>query len=280
MAAIGGWAFVRWELKQERPLLDVRALKDRVVSVGSSLGLVTYFFNFGTALFLAQYLQLVLGYSPLQTGIRLIPTAAVTTLIAPFTAPLVERFGAKRLMVVGLLLCGTGIGVLQTANETSGYLPVLVAISLQGSGVALAMITTTALVMGALPKERSGMASAIQNATRQLGAALGIALVGSLVAARYHAEVDTALAGSGAGPEARSSLGAARRAADRLPAEAGAAVRAAARHAFVEAMHLGALTCSLMAFVGAVMVACLLPRQRADADAAGAAASVASIAAQ
>jgi EmrB/QacA subfamily drug resistance transporter len=256
-AAVLAASFAVWELRVEHPLLDVRALRNRTLSVGSGVGFVTYFFLFGTNFLIAQYLVQVVGLTPLETGVRLIPSAVAMTLAAPVAARLVERFGARRVVSGGLAFAGCGLLLLFRADNDSGSAPVMVALAIQGLGVGMAMPPTTSLVMGSLPRAKAGVASAVQNTSRQLGAALGVALVGSLVAARYTAEVVRTLGGEVG--EVGRSLGAALAVADELGGAEGAEVAGAARDAFVDALHVGVAACAFLAFAGSLAMALWLP---------------------
>ena len=165
--------FVAYELKRDEPMLDVRFFSNpRFTAASISVTLVS-FALFGFIFMATQYLQFVMGYSPLSAGVHTIPFALAVMVMAPRSAKLVERFGTKRVVATGMLLFAVGLLVASTSTVTSGYGIVFVAIVLMGSGMGLTIAPATESIMGSLPKEKAGVGSAVNDTTRELGGALG-----------------------------------------------------------------------------------------------------------
>ncbi len=201
--------FIAYELRHEDPMLDVRFFKNpRFTAASVSVTLVS-FALFGFIFMSTQYLQFVMGYSPLSAGVHTIPFALAVMVMAPRSAKLVERFGTKRVVATGMLMFAIGLVVASTSTVSSGYGIVLVAIVLMGSGMGLTIAPATESIMGSLPKEKAGVGSAVNDTTRELGGALGVAVVGSLLSSVYTAHLTDAAAGRApaAGPRRRDELG-------------------------------------------------------------------------
>lgn len=196
VAAILGLAFVAWELRRPDPLLDPRLLRLPGFGAGTASILIQFFAFFGFVFVLLQYLQFVLGYSPLAAGLALAPMAVLMMGISPRVPRLLERFGPARVGPVGLLLMAAGFGVFSTAGTDSGYALVLTGLVLLGFGMALATTPATAAIVASLPAAKQGVASAVNDAAREVGGALGIAILGSALADRYQAGIPAHIAGA------------------------------------------------------------------------------------
>ena len=154
VAAIVLGAFVAWELSTDHPMLNIRFFENpRFTAANISVTLV-FFALFGSLFFLTQYLQFVLGYSPLQAGLRVAPIALVLIIVSPITGRLVLPLGNKVLVVAGMLTAAFGLWFLSTVTVTSGYPKVLAALMILGTGMSLAMTPATESIMGSLPRRR------------------------------------------------------------------------------------------------------------------------------
>ena len=136
---------------------------------------MTFFALFGSMFLMTQYWQLVHGYSPLGAGVRLIPYALAMMIIAPLSARLVERFGTKRVITAGLLVIAAALYALSFIHATTPYPRVITVFCLMAVGMGMAMAPATESVMGSLPREKAGVGSAVNDTTRQVGGALGVA---------------------------------------------------------------------------------------------------------
>ncbi len=176
--------FVAWELRRTTPMLDPRLFALRGFSAGSLSIFVQFFAMFGLIFVLLQFLQLVLGYSPLEAGLALAPMAAVMIALAPRVPRLVERVGVRPVGPTGLGLIAVGMLVLSTMDAGSSYWHLLVGGLILGAGMALAAPPATTAIVSSLPDAKQGVASAVNDTVREVGGALGIAVLGSVLATK------------------------------------------------------------------------------------------------
>jgi EmrB/QacA subfamily drug resistance transporter len=264
-------AFFWWESHTDHPMLDLSFFKNPRFSVASGAIAVTFFAMFGSIFVLTQYLQFVLGYTPLETGVRLLAFAIPMMILAPTSAKLVEHLGAKPVVATGLLLITTGLLLSLGLDQTSSYGAVAWRMVIMASGMALTMAPATDSIMGSLPLAKAGVGSAVNDTTRQIGGAVGVAVVGSVFASIYSSQVADSFAGSGlpsaAVDQAKDSVGAALSIAARVPS-IGGELADAARSAFVDGFHAGLYVGAGVALVGAIAVILWLPSRarREDID--------------
>jgi MFS transporter, DHA2 family, multidrug resistance protein len=200
-----------------------------------------------------------LGYTPLQAGLRIMPVATLVV-GAPLGARVAERLGTKAAVAAGFTIAAVGLGLLSAVDIGDGYGPVAWTLGVLGVGMGLAMAPATDSIMGAVPTARAGVGSAMNTTTRQVGGALGVAVLGSVLTSAYRDQLTPALAGLSdqATTVARDSVGAALGVADRL-GPAGGELAQAARAAFVDAMGTAALAGATVALLGAVVALAFLP---------------------
>jgi Na+/melibiose symporter-like transporter len=237
-------------------MLDMRYFKNPAFSTGTG-GMVLIFMSmFGVMFLVTQYLQLVRGYTPLGAAVRLLPNAPLMILIAPLTPRLSTRFGAHKTVATGMVFVGTGLFLLRALDLNTPFPFILFALCTSTTGFALAMSPMTASIMSAVPPRRAGAGSATNDASRELGAALGVAVMGSIAASKYTTAIDPITAGlpGRAREAARGSIAGAVRVADSLPAGAGRVLRAGADLAFVSGLHLAVGVGGLLAFSAAVII--------------------------
>jgi MFS transporter, DHA2 family, multidrug resistance protein len=267
-----GVGFVRRQQRLADPLLDLRLFANRAFSASLVTNTLSFFVGFGTLLFIAQYLQLVLGLSPLRAGLWMLPSSVgfiVGSLLAPL---LVRRAHPALVMAAGLVVAAAGFGLFIQLRGASG-LAVLVAGSVVFS-LGLAPVDTVAadLTVGAAPPERAGAASALSETSSELGGALGIATLGSIGTAIYRTQVTDTLP-AGVPPQAaeatRDTLGGAVAAASQLPDRLGAALLDAAHEAFIQGLHLSFAVSAALAVGIAILVAVLLRGVRASSQPEG-----------
>jgi DHA2 family multidrug resistance protein-like MFS transporter len=263
-----GAVFVRRQRRLADPLLDLGLFRVRAFSAALTIYMLSFFVGFGTLLFIAQYLQLVLGLEPLEAGLWLLPSSCgliAGSMLAPL---LVRRLRPGVVMAGGLTVAALGLAAFTQLHGDSG-LALLVAGSVVFS-LALSPVDTLATDMsvGVAPPERAGAASAIAETSGELGGALGIALLGVVGAAVYRAHMATAaLSGvpESAAAAARDTLGGAVAAAGQLPGDTGAMLLAAAREAFTQGLHyafaIGAVASIVVAALAAVRLRDPVERQ-------------------
>jgi EmrB/QacA subfamily drug resistance transporter len=255
--------FIAGELRSSHPMLDMRFFENPRFSAASGAITLTFFALFGTLFLLTQYLQTVLGYSTVKAGAVLLPQALVLMVNAPLSSVWVRRFGNKVVVTCGLLLVTTSLLLFNTLDAGSTTIHVILISMLLGLGMANIMAPATDSIMGSLPKEKAGVGSAVNDTTRQVGGALGVAVLGSLLATGYrsHLKVD-GLTGS-ALATARGSVGGALQVARDLGNEA---VADAGRAAYVHGMHVSLVVGAVFILGGALLSLLYLPARATVAE--------------
>jgi len=270
-AGLGGLAilaaFAAWERGSSHPMLNLGFFRRRQFSAAiSSVGLGT-FGLFGALFVLTQYLQFDLGYTPLQAGVRVLPAAGAIAVVAPLSTLLVRAAGTKLSVAAGMLIIAGGLWQISGATVTTTYTGTLAGMILLGLGAGLVIPSATASVMGSLPREHTGVGSATNGAFLQIGGALGVAVIGSLLATRYQDHVGAAVAPYHVTQSVLTtitgSLGGALAVAGRAGGLLGAALAHLARAAFLSGMDLGLTVGAGVAVAGCVLALALLPSRPA-----------------
>lgn len=248
-------AFVRWELHTDRPLLDPRLFRLHGFATGSAALFLLFFAMFGFFFIVLQFMQLILGYGTLLSAVALLPMAAVMLPLSTVAATLSERYGMRVVSTIGLVLGAGGFATLATMTVDSGYLHLLAGLMLIGCGFALAMTPATNAIVASLPRAKQGVASAVNDTAREMGAALGVAVLGSAFNEGYARDISTATRGLPASTAdvARDAPAGALAVAEGL-GDAGTALAEAARHAFVVGSRWSMAIGALLLVVGAVYV--------------------------
>ena len=261
IAAVALVLFALWESRASSPMLDLRLFKDRRFSVASGGMTLTFFAMFGTFFLVAQYFQLVLGYSPLKSGLLQLPMAIIMMAIAPNMPKLVARFGASRTVPVSLGLIALGMAVFSQVQTDSSLVLIYCSIVPLAAGMASTMTPLTTLIMSSVPLGKAGVGSAMNDTTRELGGALGVAVLGSVVTSRYTSSLAPAISGlpDQARSIADSGLAGALGVAAKLPGAAGTQLADAAKQAFVDGISTAALVATGVVIIAAVAAWFLLP---------------------
>ncbi|MDQ3951440.1 MAG: MFS transporter [Actinomycetota bacterium] len=256
-----GAVFVRRQTRLEDPLIDLRLFRIPAFSVSVASNALTGFIAFGTFLFTAQYLQLVVGLSPLEAGLWSLPSS-IAVVFGSMMAPRVSRLVRPAFGVAGgLLVAACGLAVLTQLDAGSGLSVVVTGGVLFALGLGPVFILATDLIVGTAPAERAGSASAISETGAELGGALGIALLGSVGTAVYRSGVTDAI-GTDVPAAAADTLGGALAVAQGLPADAARELTAAAHDAFTQGLHVSATVGAAVAVGIALLVATLLRNVR------------------
>ncbi len=236
-AAIIGAIFIWWELRSEHPMLPMSFFKSRSFSVGSSVITIVSLLMFAFLLLQTLYLQLVLGYSALDAGLATLPLALAFVVVAPRSASLSARYGSGVVMGIGFIIIAVGLAILTTVSTTTDYPVLAVAFVVTGIGMGLTFPPATGNILTSIPVGKAGVGSAMNDTTRQLGGALGIALGGALLATIFASRLDLSRLGlSGSVVEdAEESIGGALRVASSIGGDAGSQVIRAAQEAFTAA---------------------------------------------
>ncbi|NJC72719.1 MFS transporter [Planosporangium thailandense] len=256
--------FVAYERRIPFPSLDVRLFADRRFSAAvAAVGLV-FFAAMGSMFFMAFYLQLVRGYSPLKSGLLMVPFAVAQMVFAPRSSALVRRYGPKAVMAAGMVV--TGVALAGFAFVTVGTAAWVVAALafVQGVGMANVMPPATESVMSSLPREKAGVGSAVSNTVRQVASALGVAVLGSVLSAAYRGGMAPHVTGlpAAARTPASESISGGYAVAARL-GTAGRTLIGHVNDAFVHAMHYAAIGSTLVALIGLLVVFGWVPRHSA-----------------
>jgi EmrB/QacA subfamily drug resistance transporter len=254
--------FVMWELHTDEPMLDIRFFRNRSFSTGSGGMLLVFLAMYGVMFLMTQYFQLVLGYSPFSAAVRFLPMAPIMIIVAPSTPWLSARFGANRVVGAGMLLIATGFLLFAQVGLHTGYWLILIALIALTSGMAMSMSPMTAAIMSAVPQRRAGAGSAMNDATRELGAALGVAVLGSIAASQYSSHLHDALGviPASARDAASSSIAGALRVAEQLGGSAGRAFSLAAQISFIDGLHVAAYFGVALCVAAAVLTTRYLPK--------------------
>lgn len=256
--------FVRREGTTSYPMLDLRLLRDRRVTVAAGGIGLAFFAMFGVLFLTAQFLQLVLGLSPLEAGLAQLPFSAVMLLMAPQVPRLVARYGRAQVVPAGLGLIALGLVMLSQLGAGSHVALVCAAFVPMAAGIAVTGAPLTSMLMSAVPPGRAGVGSAMNDTSRELGGALGVAVLGSLLTTRFASSIGP-LADSlpaSARAIAGTGLAGALEVAHGLPGGAGDALAVAARDAFLDGFAATTTVAALLAVVAAVGIRMLVP----DAD--------------
>jgi EmrB/QacA subfamily drug resistance transporter len=266
VAALALVAFVWWERRIDDPMLDVRFFANPRFTAASVNVTLVFFALFGFIFLATQYLQFVLGYSAFEAGIRTLPFAFALMVMAPMSSKAVQWFGTKRVVVTGMLLFASGLVVASTSTVDSGYLRVMLAMVLMGAGMGLSVAPATESIMGSLPLHQAGVGSAVNDTSRELGGALGVAIVGSMLSSLYSSNLNAKLPAnvpSQVRDAADQSVGAALQVSAQL-GRVGAPLADAARESFVYAMSRASLVTAAVAVVGALLAWRFLPARAAE----------------
>jgi hypothetical protein len=254
-AVIGG--FLAWELHSSHPMLDVRFFENPRFTAASGAITLTFFTLFGSLFLMTQYLQSVLGYSALKAGALLIPQAALMMVVAPASSGFVQRFGNKIVVAFGLSMVALAMGAFALLPVSAHLWQVIGTTMLLGLGMGNVMAPATDSIMGSLPRAKAGVGSAVNDTTRQMGGAVGVAVLGSILASSYRSSVlhAASLQNFPAPVTAAIKDNVGQAVAFAHQSGVGAAVSASAlavaRHAYVSAFHTA---CLLGAFVVAIAV--------------------------
>jgi EmrB/QacA subfamily drug resistance transporter len=265
--------FITWELHYSSPMLDIRFFKNPRFTAASAAITLVFLALFGSLFLLTQYLQAVLGFSPLKAGALLVPQAVVIMIAAPLSSVRVQRFGNKVVVATGLTIAAIGTAGYALFQVHSSIWLVMGVTMVIGLGMGNVMAPATDSIMGSLPRAKAGVGSAMNDTTRQTGGAIGVAVLGSILASRFHSKVASAgalvhLPVALAKP-VRSDIGSALTASHSPQAGPYAsAIVSVAKESFVSAFHVAGLIAAAVIAVAAVGVVIWLPaREMAAAPA-------------
>jgi len=265
LATLAG--FVLWERRVAHPLIDLTVFTSRSFSASAGAVTVIFFSLFGSLFAFTQYLQLVQGYSALGAGVRALPFALAMGVASPCSTVLARRFGTRSVVAGGMLLMAGGLAALSTAGTTTGYPFLAACVSVMGAGMGLVMAPASTTIMAVTPPGQAGAGSAVNDTIREVGGALGVAVVGSVTAARYAGLLAPQLSAHGAPAAvtklATGSVAAADAVGHRVGGHVGVQLINAAHQAYVEGMSGGIRVAAVVAVAGALGALLALPGPRA-----------------
>ena len=254
-------AFIAWERHTSQPMIDVTVFRNLRFSAASLSITFVFFALMGVLFFITTYMQAVLGYSALGTGLRVLPVAFGMVMASRVSVKLVGKVGTKVIVAGGLATVALALSLYTQLDVDTAYGFFATAMFLMGAGMGLAMAPATEAIMGALPKAKAGVGSAMNDVVREVGGTLGVAVLGSVLNSRFVSGMSGAV--DGLTPEqahlAGDSVGAAHAVASHLDATTAQALVGAADQAFVDAMATTAGLAAAVALVGALIAVAFLP---------------------
>ncbi|MFG2049345.1 MFS transporter [Micromonospora sp. NPDC048935] len=259
-------AFVWWELRTPAPMIDLQLFRGRQFTWGNINATVVSFALFGLLFVVPLYLQFVLGYDALDTGLRLLPLIGGFVVGVGGGTRIAGRIGHKIPIAAGLLITATGLAIGSTTDTASGFGFAAVWYAITGLGIGSALTPSMDAVLAVLPPERAGSGTAITMTLRQAGGALGVAVLGSLLSQVYLDRLDVSGLPAQAADVARDSIAGAVGVAARV---GNPALASSAQSAYIEGMQLILLVCAAIAVVGAVLTVIFMPGRtapRTDAE--------------
>lgn len=254
-------AWVLYELRSAHPMVDLRIFRNARFSAASFAVTMIFLALFGWLFLFTQQMQIVLGYNTLQAGVRALPFAFTIGVVSQPAAKLAARIGTKAVVSSGLGLMGVGLGLISTSTVHTGYPFLLVASVIVAGGMGLAMAPATESIMGSLPPAHAGVGSAVNDTTRSLGGALGVAAMGSVASSAFASHLHPFLAhvpGRYAA-QAQASVGAAVTVAQHAPGPLGRVLGQAARQAFITGSDHAMFVAVAAAALGSLVALSFLP---------------------
>jgi MFS transporter, DHA2 family, multidrug resistance protein len=264
--------FVRRQLRLRAPLIDVRLFGNRAFSGVVAANLLSVLGLSGLVFFLSQFFQLVQGYNPLRAGMAELPAAVAATVFGLLAGVAVRYWSQRAVLATGLALVGVAMASLTLISPSTGYPQLGVALFVVGVGLGLAFTAASDVIIASVMPDRAGAAAAVSETAYELGTALGIAILGSIVTAVYRGLAIPSGTPDAVASHARDSLAAATVATRSLPADQAQGVLTAAKTAFTDGLSIAAGVGSALLLASAVAVWLLLkppPTLQPDQPAAG-----------
>ncbi len=255
--------FVFWEMHVEEPMLDMSFFRNPAFSTATGGMILLFLSMYGLFFLITQYLQLTLGYSALVAALRLAPVGVIMMAVAPSTPRFTARFGTKKTVSSGMAMVAIGLVMFRGLAIDTSYLYLISCFIVFFPGMALSMSPMTASIMSAVPQRRAGAGSAMNDATRELGSSLGVAILGSIAASQFSSKLSglTSSLDPAARVAAEASLTGAIQTAKSLPTAAGTALIRGANLAFLDGIHLAVTIGAIVAATASLLVYRFLPER-------------------
>lgn len=256
LAAVLLGVFGLWELRSANPMLDLKFFRNPRFSAASGAIMAQFMVMMGMFFVLTQYLQFGRGYSALAAGVHSLPMPIAMMALASTSPTFVERFGPRKVVTFGMLLTAAGVLGLSALDVSTPYVFLGLALLVMGTGAGMVMPPATTSIMSTLPLGKAGVGSAVNDTTREIGAALGVGIMGSVLASQYTSSIRDAIAPLPlqAREAADSGVGQALQVASRIGGDAGARLADAARVAFVDGMQVSLWVAAGLLVAGALAV--------------------------
>jgi MFS family permease len=259
LAAVAVFVLIEWRAAE--PLLPMRLFANRSLSIGTAVVVIDFFALFGTVFFLSLYLQNVLGFSPVETGVRTLPLSLTLMVTAPLSGFLTEKFGPRPAMVVGLAAVAGGLLSLTFLHADSGYAALWPAFMLLGAGIGLVLTASSDAIIGNASVDDAGVTGGLQSTAVQLGGVLGTTILGSVLSSRVGSVLAEQLTGAGTPAAVTAKLTAAKDlvaqgvspAVPGMPAALAHAVAHGSHNAFMVGLHASMVVAAVAAAIGAVL---------------------------
>jgi EmrB/QacA subfamily drug resistance transporter len=259
LAIITAW--VIFELRSSHPMVDLRVFRNARFSAASFSVTMIFLALFGWLFLFTQQMQFVLGYDTLQAGVRALPFAITIGAVSQPAAKLAARVGTKSVVAAGLFMMAVGFALMASSTVHTGYSFLLVSSVVIAAGMGMAMAPATESIMGSLPPAQAGVGSAVNDTTRSLGGALGVAVMGSVASTVFASRVQPALAHAPTqfAAQAKASVGAAVTIGQHTPGTVGHHLTEAARHAFITGSDQAMIVAMAAALLGSLVALRYLP---------------------
>ncbi|MCL4473202.1 MAG: MFS transporter [Actinobacteria bacterium] len=261
LAIVMGAAFIYWENRAEHPMLNLNFFRNPRFSVGVSSITMAFFTMFGMIFIVTQYLQFVHGYTPLQAGVRIMPFALGMLVGAANSYRLVGRLGTNRVVAMGLGVLAIVSASFYFWGPGTSFWIIGITVVAMSFGVSNTMAPSTNAVMGAVPLAKAGVGSAMNDTSRQVGGAFGVAILGAILNTIYSSQMAGNVAGlppQASGP-AQNSVGAAIEISAHIGGPHGQGLADAAKNAFMSGMHVTFLVAAAVTLVASILVYRLMP---------------------
>jgi EmrB/QacA subfamily drug resistance transporter len=267
-------AFACWEYVTPNPMMPLQFFRIPAFSAGATVGFCISLGMFGTFFFFSLYMQLIRGYSALQTGVRILPITGMIFFVAPQAGRWAQRHGSRGAMTLGPLLSGTGLLILSRVGITTDYKLLVPVLVMMGAGMGLTMSPMTAAVMNAVGAQRAGLGSATTNTAREVGGTFGIALLGTLLTTRLRGVLTSSLATVAIDPARRVAVLASAahgtlngKVLQGLPPQEARAVQLAFAKAFMSGVHLAFVVAALFVIAAGIVANRFVPAGAPQGDA-------------
>jgi EmrB/QacA subfamily drug resistance transporter len=249
-------AFAVWEVRSSNPMLDLKFFANPRFSAASGAIMVLFMVMMGMFFLLTQYLQFGRGYSALAAGMHSLPMPLAMMFFASTSPKFVERFGPRKVVTVGMTFTGLGVLGLSMLDISTPYVILAVALLIMGAGAGMVMPPSTTSIMSTLPLGKAGVGSAVNDTTREIGAALGVGIMGSVLASQYQSSLRSAIASlpAAARAQANTGVGEALQIAQRLGGGAGGRLAEASRVAFIDGMQVSLWVAFALILIGGIAV--------------------------